>query len=740
MIVEKQKARATLLGRRKRAIIILSLLAVVLIAAAVTINHFVRFVPFTDVDGTEYRVMRKAGKFGLYDKDGNKLEAEDEYSFFVTPAGTLVDVDADTGATQIIAQVDTEDGEANDDRNQLLIFPKIGQKELSKLEVHNDKGSFTFLRYDVENDRPDNKFGFAIESSPLVNFDQMRFTELYVNAGYTMCTEKIKDPIKDERGEFSEYGLVSETRTDEEGNPYEYEPAYYIITDIAGKSHKVIIGDMLVTGGGYYAQYVDISGEVEKKRDAVYVLQASIGDTLLDSVETFVSPQIVYQMSVSDYLDVENFSVFRYEGGELPEYVVDFTFIPLEERQGTILANKPFVFEHEALEGYNPNVDNISAALYNLYGLSYEKVCKLSPEDEDFVKYGLAKFVETTDEKGNAVKDIEYTPKYILSFYYDLLDAAGQKASTIKQVVYVSEANEVGNYYAYTFVYEGHPDSDKKDKDEKFLFAYDMICEISAHSFEFLNWKQTKWINNNYIDNNIAFIDTIDIKSGNYSASFDLDNTKTQQDGQSVSSALLEVHATDSKGHDTTTFSTITVMDKDGVYWTVTPTDLSVTNYKGQSGTITSAYLAYNRLGRQVKCYDGYIETYDGYKIKASPDTIEIIAPNGVRKEYVRYATSLFRQFYQTLLVGTIVDEYKLSEAEEAALLADDSKLLLTMTVKDTEGSVKEFKFHKLTSRKAYITINGDGGFYVMTDRIEKILTDAEKFFNNIPIDPMTKN
>ena len=222
MIVEKQKARATLLGRRKRAIIILSIVAVVLIAAAYTINYFVRFSPFTDVDGTEYRVVRKAGKFGLYDKDGNKLEAEDEYSFFVTKAGTLVDVNADTGATQIIAQVDTEYGEANDDRNQLLMFPKIGQKELSKLEVFNSNGSFAFLRYDVANDRPDNSYGFAIESSPLVNFDEMRFTELYVSAGYTMCSEKIKEPIKDERGEFSEYGLVSETRFDEDGNPYTY--------------------------------------------------------------------------------------------------------------------------------------------------------------------------------------------------------------------------------------------------------------------------------------------------------------------------------------------------------------------------------------------------------------------------------------------------------------------------------------------------------------------------------------
>ena len=73
MIIEKQKARATLLGRRKRAIIIVALSFIVLLAASITVNYFVRFEPFVDVDGTEYRIVRKAGKFGLYDMDGNKL-------------------------------------------------------------------------------------------------------------------------------------------------------------------------------------------------------------------------------------------------------------------------------------------------------------------------------------------------------------------------------------------------------------------------------------------------------------------------------------------------------------------------------------------------------------------------------------------------------------------------------------------------------------------------------------------
>lgn len=720
MIVEKQKARATLLSRRRRAIIIFSVIAIVLIAAAITINYFVRVTPFTDVDGTEYYVIRKAGKYGLYDKDGNKLEAADEYSFFVTPAGTLVDVDADTGKTQIIAQVDTENGEANSERNQLLLFPKLGQKQISSIKVSNSHGEFTFLRYDVENTRPDNKFDFAIYEAPLVSFDKELFTELYVYAGYAISENKIKDPIKDANGEYSEYGLVPEDRIDEEGNPYRYEPAYYIITDMDGKSHKVIIGDKLVTGKGFYVQYVALTDSGEAKRDAVYVFDEAAENTLLAPIEKFATPQVLHQMSANDYVDVENFSILKYsEDRKTSEEIVNFTFIPLEEREGTIRANKPFVFNNKALKNYNPNSERISDVLYNLYMTSFEGVCKLAPDEEDLAEYGL-------DE-----------PRYVVSFYYDITDDNGKVTNTIKQMMYVSDANEAGNYYAHTFVYEGYPNG---EKEEKFLYVHDMIAEVSAHSFDFLSWNQSKWISSNYVDENIAFIETIDIVSPNYSASFELDNSDTEQDGEKVSSNLLTVKANDSKGHDIETFSGLTVLDNNGLIWTITPSEIKIVNSKGETVSSSAAYYAYNALGRKVRCISGAISATDGTQIKVTPDTVEIILPNGAKQSLVRFSTTLFRQFYETLLVATIVDTYELSEEEEAALVSDPSKLIMSMKLKDTEGQVKELKFFRLTARKAYITVNGEGGFYVMTDRVEKILSDAQKFFNNIPIDPMSKN
>ncbi len=737
MIVQQQKARATLLARRTRAIIIFALVFVLLLSAYLVINHFIRFVPFTDVDGTEYRVVLKAGKYGLYDLDGNKLEAEDEYSYFVTDAGTLVDVDADTGRTKIVAMVDTEYGEANDTRNNLLIFPKLSKKEISSVEVFNTHGKFSFARYDLVKNRPDNSGDFVIESAPLVSYDQELFAELYVTAGYTICKNKIEDPIKDANGAYSEYGLVAEKRIDYEGNEYDYEPAYYIITDTSGNKHKLLIGDRMVTGEGYYVQYVEMTEAGESLRDAVYVLDVSIENSLLQPVEAYVTPQIVYQMSMSDYLDVEKFEIFRYEDGkDTPEHVVGFTFIPLEERQGSITANKPFIFEHARLSGFAPHVDNISDTMYNFYYTEFAGVYKLAPEAEDFVEVGLGKIIETDGEDGKASTEFEFTPKYIVSYYYDVLDGSGKKASTIKQVVFLSEANEAGNYYAYSFVYDGTD----KEKEGELLYVYDMISEINGYCFDFVTWPQTKWINSNYIDYNIAFVKELDIKTKDYEASFTLDNSKTVQEPEKVSSALLTVAGKDSRGKELETFSTLTVLDVKGFTWQITPTDIAAVNKYGEASTISTAYYAYNSLGRQVRCVSGYIECYDGSRVEVSADKVIVTYANGKKEVFERYATSLFRQFYQTLLVATVVDTYDLTDEEEKALVADESKHLLTMRLKDTDGVEKTFSFYRLTSRKAYITVNGSGGFYVMTDRVEKIVSDVMNFFDLKPIDAMAKN
>ena len=80
----------------------------------------------------------------------------------------------------------------------------------------------------------------------------------------------------------------------------------------------------------------------------------------------------------------------------------------------------------------------------------------------------------------------------------------------------------------------------------------------------------------------------------------------------------------------------------------------------------------------------------------------------------------------------------ELTEAERLALLADDNRLM-TMTLKTTTGETFVYEFYFITSRKAFMTLNGGGEFYVSPIRLEKFVSDCHRFFYLEPIDATNK-
>lgn len=513
--------------KKQRVAVIFMVIAVLaLVLALFAVDYIVDIYTFEDVDGTVYYAKRVDGAYALFDGDGEMCDksADGKYQ---TKLGTMVTVDAKTGECEIYAYVHTSGTEVRDYGELVLMFKQLTydanstkdeSRVIKSIEVHNEHGSYTFER---SKDR-----GFVIKGAENTNYNKENFAYLAVACGYTLSSRRLESPKLTENGEidFAEYGLAAQKRwrseLDEDGNAveveYDYEPAWYVITTMTGESHKVIIGDKTVTGTGYYARY--------EGRDTIYVLGTNgIDGYLLNSLESYVVPTIVFPMRSVDYFNVRNFMIYSsidydkiyaelYEKyGEVnvdeldeqakkefdkdyarlfEQYSVkkcDFSYVGQEDRVGTLIAHSPYLNGLEYAEGYYLNSSNISLVLSSFYETKFTGVIKLHPSAEELEEYGLV----------NAA--------HIVMFYYETTDSDG-KTAFAENFVQISEKSEDGVYYAYSE-------------------AYDMIVAIKADAFEFLEWEEIKWYETNYIQNDISFVDKIIVESPTFKTEFEIDDS-----------------------------------------------------------------------------------------------------------------------------------------------------------------------------------------------------------------------
>lgn len=750
-----ERKRLTAQKRRKLLIVLAALVVVALAVALIFVLDYVHTTTFTDVDGTNYYIRHRDGSYALFDTDGKtKLEVDGEYGYYVTAAGTLVGIDPETG--EVTKTIYVDDGlefesEELTPTNMIMMFPRVEKKNIRSIEVHlpNGNGNYIFARYNSQTHQYDDNGEFIIAGAPLTEFDQELFAALYVAAGYTTCSQKVKDPIKAENG-YSEYGLVPETRVDENGNEYAYTPAYYILTAKDNTRYKVIIGDMLVTGEGYYTQYVEIKDGKEVPREAVYIMGTYVSSSLLAPVESYVTPRLTYPMGVNTYMNVQDFTILK-QLGDSSDYEerVSFSYVDISEREGTYYQNIPYYFNEtdgsdlHSLEGFIPSTTNITDCLSCLYEPYFVGIHKFQVTDEDMVEAGLQKVVLNEDgtPKLDADGNTVYEPcaDYMISFLYTPLDENNNQMDTIQQIILISGPNEAGNYYAMTSVYS-QVEMEDGSVEYMFSFDYNMIVEIEPYGMRFLEWESMQWIENSFFNMNIAFVESIKIETPDYWADFQLDNSRSDMSA-GIDSKRIQITGKDSLGHDMTTFALKVVTDKYNVTWVITDSEIRVYNSLGQEKTYETIRFEHNKLGTQVQVDTVGIECQNGDTIYVEADHIVTHKADGTTVREVRYANNLFRHLYQTFGYASIIDSYPLdglSEAEREALLADDNRIM-TMTVKTTTGQTFVYRFYFITSRKAFLTLNGGGEFYVSPVRLEKFVTDCQRFFNLEPIEATDK-
>ncbi len=724
------RRRRSVAKMQRNWIIVLSVLTVLLIAAFIVVDYIVNIVYFEDYDGAKYRIKQKNGIYVMCDDQGDTLElsvsadtSKNTY-IYVTDLGTEVKVDPATGINTVYSVIDTVEGEEVGTANRIQMFKQIKQENVDKIEVHNGYGSFTFY---VDKDGDFQIKGF--EGTP---YSQVMFSSLAVSCGYSLSTRKIQDPIKDENGLYTEYGLAPEKRVDADGNEYDYEPYWYRITDIDGNSHTVYVGDAVPSNTGYYVKLTD--------RDAVYVMNYSVDGSFLGMydgqvyesiesvlhvpIEKFVTPMVTYPMELNNYFDVRSFILWDGDVfNSIPEDITDeelekldldpivaFAYKDLTERTGTFYANTPYVLAYP--EGYVANDNSIDTTLQSFYTLSTLGVVKLGITDEDLVTYGLVE------------------PEYVIYF-----DFQGK----YEHLIFISAETERGTRYMTSGV-------------------YDIIVEVDRSKLPFLNYTRNDWVNDLYFSMNLAWAKKIEVEYDGKLYTFELDNSLSDsmtnptysEDAKkkgTITSDKMTVVGYDSDGNRMEAVSQITVVDKKGFKWVIDHESVKAYNAAGERVNITGGYYAENNRGEEVIVLTGYIDTAD-YQIYVTANQIRITTHDGVLvKEYMRYGMSNLRKFFSALLYaskqGSVHDGTNgLTEAEVDEILANrgnyDVRIKVETSYKDPDTGeyvVYEYKYYNYSERAAMITVNdGDGEFRVLRSFTKKVAEDAGKVISGAPI------
>ena len=740
----EQRKKSSLLRRRKIIILVSVFLAIALGIALYFVNSYVNnVIPYVDAaDGTTYYIKMVNGSWAMYDKSGNLLPIEEAFGYYVTESGTLVEVRPDTGEYFTRAVPDISDGELTE-YEKVLIFRHIESKEIRSIEVHNQVDDFTFCRYNIEEKKLDDKSDLVLRSSPYLTIKQEMLSALRVSAGYALATTRVDNAkMIDGKLDLAEYGLSPEKRTktelDKDGKEitveYDYTPSYYILTTTSGEQFKMLIGDSLISGGGYYAQYVEMKNGVETPRNKLYVLSTSIGASLLAEAKVFITPGIAYPVTQSDYYDVKDFTINKKVDGNMQK-VVSFSYIDIADRTGTVQGNHPYVFTDERSLSYHPNYNRIDKCLLSFMEPTIIDIAVLAPTNAERAKYGLMK--EVLDEEGNPVLSENglptyvYDAPYVVSFKRTAKDDTGNTIDFI-QTIYISEKNERGNYYSYTRLTFPNPTENTAFATKLTEKIFDMICEVSADTFNFLTYDEYAWTYPFFLETGIRYLTSVTIEKSDYYANFEVTNT---DDGENNATSVI---AASSTGKTADTFGMLKFTDAKGNKWYINETDFKVQLPNGEDGSHIGAKRDTNDIGQNVKYIvatdktPDYITVNDGViaRVYIKLNEIKIDYVNGTSKTYVRYQTMLFKKLLQDINTLAIVDDYYLSEEDEAALINDPTKHLATITLSNNEGTTLKVDFYALTSRKAYIIVNGEGGYYVTMSALQKIFEDSEKFFN----------
>lgn len=276
--------------------------------------------------------------------------SENEFTVYALPG---YDIDGDTTGTS----------------NRTFVYPSISRADVDRFTVTNKYG--TYSAYRLNN-------AFYFENAELCSYDQEKFASFVVNCTYMLSIGKLSNVPE---ADLAKYGLADESKAN----------AIIEVKTLDNQYHKVIVGDKLASGGGYYVKYYN--------KPHVYILDNSLEAEILQPVTTMLTANLGYSISsTNDTYDIGDVLLMHGKDSEtiyvrkrvdvvLPSNLKAFSS---SQEIGSLILDKIYFTEtyadwttHKTLMGVNSSDGN---------AVNIEFALERYSENGDYsVKFGLVK-------------------------------------------------------------------------------------------------------------------------------------------------------------------------------------------------------------------------------------------------------------------------------------------------------------------------------------------------------------
>ncbi|PKM63124.1 MAG: hypothetical protein CVU97_01855 [Firmicutes bacterium HGW-Firmicutes-21] len=608
-----------------------------------------------------------------------------------------------------------------------FMYPRIERKDVQTITVVNEHGSYKVYR--------DSNNQFYFEGAKVVTYDAEMFANLIVNSTYVLATGKISEPMG-----MEVYGLDDE----------ENATAVITVVTIDKVTHKIIIGNKTSDGRNYYAKY--------HTKDFIYLLPAAeLEAALLGPVHSYLRANLVYGISsTEDLLKVDNIVLdYIKEGYTLKANIHARMFVsgnlsPFGKTDIVTMLTDRVSFsgtytnwpESQTLGGFTSNDGKnvyLEAPLY-IYG----------DEGNYTVSFGILKDEIYSANLPNKI----YASISVDGETFTEIDISGLK---------LSQANKEIKKYSFEF---------QSDEPVKFLRVYFGIDKdkyivldeltvfvdgVDAQPYDGTigGWKLTS--PSEYIPSGYNFIYPNNEFSNSFVTSLatlmgervvDFGITSKEGDPSTLISSKLEQYGLDNPAlHASYEFNGVTTdiyfsdINENGkfycysVIWGIVGGEKleRCSDVIGEISVETAAWLGWDivdfldhsLLSMNIDTIDTLTLTFDGVDhvfnlYRNEGNRLERVTANGKEMDLQN-----FRYLYISIVKIRLKGEYSEGDRKPTEML----KVKITGPVKSTE-----IIFYRVTTSKAFYTIDGEGSYYILVDSINDIKNNVKLLLDGKPV------